>query len=110
MSNDINRTRKSSAHTVPPSGTTDPRVQETSIAALDSVDPEAKAKRERRILEYINTNGGATCWEVEIALGLLHQSASACITKLRKGGHLVDTGDRRLTNTGRKAIVWGAVQ
>jgi hypothetical protein len=85
-----------------------PRVPETSLAALKALDPEVKARRERQILEYIKTTGGATCCEIETALGLLHQSASSTITRLRSGGHLVDTGERRPTNTGRMAAVWGA--
>jgi len=84
--------------------------QETSIAAFDSLDPQKKSQREQKILAYIRENGGATCWEVETTLGLLHQSASATITRLRRIGHLVDTGERRPTNTGRMAIVWGAAQ
>jgi predicted ArsR family transcriptional regulator len=72
------------------------------------VDPAVRARREQQILEYIKTTGGATCWEIENALGLLHQSASATITRLRNAGHLVDTGERRPTNTGRMATVWGA--
>jgi hypothetical protein len=39
---------------------------------------------------------------------LLHQSASSTITRLRNTGHLVDTGERRPTNTGRMATVWEA--
>ena len=97
-----------SDYTVSPSGITSPRVQETSRAALESLAPGKKSRREQKILEYINANGGATCCEVEEAIGLLHQSASSTITGLRKAGRLVDTGKRRPTNTGRAAIVWGA--
>jgi predicted HTH transcriptional regulator len=98
-------------HNIPPrSGSTSPRVQETSIAALKSLDPEKQARREEQIFGYVKTNGGTTCCEVEEALGLLHQSASSSITRLRKAGHLVDTGKRRPTGSGRLAIVWGAVQ
>jgi hypothetical protein len=89
---------------------TGPRVRATSTAALESISPEEKASREKQILAYIRNNGGATCCEIENALGLLHQSASSMITRLRKAGHLVDTGERRPTNTGRLAIVWGAAQ
>jgi len=99
-----------SNYTASPSGITSPRVQETSRAALESIDPRKKSCREQQILEYIDANGGATCCEVEEALGLLHQSASSTITGLRKAGRLVDTGERRPTNTGCMAIVWGAVQ
>ena len=100
----------SSDYTVSPSGITSPRVQETSRAAMDSQDPGKKSRREQQILEYIDANGGATCCEVEEAIGLLHQSASSTITGLRKAGRLVDTGKRRPTNTGCMAIVWGVAQ
>ena len=118
MTNSITKPRKSKSassneltlhdhHTLLSSGSATQRVQETSIAAHESLDPEAKARREQQIFSYIKTNSGATCYEVEIALGLLHQSASASITKLRNAGYLRDTGERRPTNTGRMAIVWG---
>ena len=85
------------------------RTRQTSIAALESLDPEVKARREQQILKYAEAKGGATCWEIENALGLLHQSASSMITRSRKAGHLLDTGERRPTNTGRMATVRGAV-
>jgi len=91
-----------------PKFTSPPSVQETSIAALESLEPEVKAWREQQVLKYIETQGGATCWEIEIGLGLPHQSASSTITRLRKAGQLLDTGKRRPTNTGRMATVWGA--
>jgi hypothetical protein len=120
VTDDLTNPRKSKAgsihkmlfdndHMVRPSGTTSPRVHENSISAIESLDPAAKARRAQQIFEYIKTNGGATCWEIEMALGLLHQSASSTITKLRNAGHLVDTGERRPTITGRMATVWGAV-
>jgi hypothetical protein len=97
-------------HTGFSSGPTSPGVQETSISAYESLDPERIAAREKKILEYVRTQGGATCCEVETALHLLHQSASAAITKLQRAGHLIDTGKRRPTKTGRQAKVWGAAQ
>src|ERR1700741_2555823 len=98
---------KSDNYMPPPPVSTSPRVAETSIAAHKSLDPEVKARREQQILAHIKANGGKTCCEIEKDLDLLHQSASSTITKLRNAGHLVDTGARRPTNTGRKAIVWG---
>jgi predicted HTH transcriptional regulator len=92
-----------------PAGSASPEAQETSIAALESLDPGIKARREQQICEYIKTNGGATSCEVETSLGLLHQSASPAITKLKKAGYIVNTGKRRRRDTGRKAIVWRVV-
>jgi hypothetical protein len=93
-----------------PLGSASPRVQETSIAALNSISPKKKARREQNVLNYIKAKGGATCCEIEEAFGLLHQSASSSITRLRQTGRLVDSGDRRPTKTGRLAIVWRAAQ
>jgi hypothetical protein len=108
-SGSTNEVLTKSHHTLPSLGSASPRVPETSIAALEALDPAVRARRERQIFEYIKATGGATCWEIENALGLLHQSASSTITRLRSAGHLVDTGERRPTNTGRMATVWGAV-
>jgi DNA-binding MarR family transcriptional regulator len=85
-------------------------VPETSRAAYQSLDPETVERNRLRILTYIGVHGGATCDEIEVALGLLHQSASALIRRLVKQGSLRDTGQRRTTRSGRAAIVWGAVQ
>src|SRR5262249_41213817 len=84
--------------------------RDTSIAAFESHDDETKARRHNRIYRYIAERGGATCWEVEQALGGLHQTISAAISNLSADGVLVDTGERRRTGSGRKAIVWGVAQ
>jgi hypothetical protein len=54
-------------------------------------------------------DGGLTDDEVEVHLGLLHQSASAARNSLMKDGWLHDSGRRRLTRSGEQAIVWVAV-
>jgi len=60
-----------------------------------------------RILgKILMTPNGATCEELEIRLGLSHQTASAAITALVKKGILVDSGERRTTRSGRKARVY----
>lgn len=41
-----------------------------------------------------------------IGLGYTHQSASATINWLMRHGHIVDSGERRRTQSGRNAIVW----
>jgi hypothetical protein len=58
------------------------------------------------VLVHIRDAGGATCSEVEDALGLKHQTASARIWEL-KGGHtkhplpilIRDSGERRMRQT-----------
>lgn len=72
--------------------------------------PAAPVKKEavrHRVWSYIRSCGaqGATCDEVEAALGLPHQSVSARIYDLEKANVLVDCGDRRKTRSGRKARV-----
>lgn len=61
----------------------------------------------KRILAMI-ANTPSTCYEVEQALGLSHQTASARITHLRQKGEIEDSGITRPTASGRAAIVWQA--
>jgi hypothetical protein len=49
---------------------------------------------------------GLTTEQVERALGGKHQTVSPRVTELRDKGFIVDSGFRRLTASGRKAIVW----
>jgi hypothetical protein len=85
-------------------------VRDTSIEALRSLDANTITRNRLRVLHLIATTGGAICDEIEVALRMPHQSASALITRLSRQGRLRDTGDRRPTRSGRPAIVWGVVQ
>jgi predicted transcriptional regulator len=58
---------------------------------------------------------GATCDDIELLLGMAHQTASPRITELKKAGILVPKPlkggnlfeyERRLTRTGSTAAVW----
>jgi hypothetical protein len=60
-----------------------------------------------RIYRWVWQHGPATCAEIEAALVLTHQSASARVHDLMRAGRFHDTGDRRLTPAGRYATVWG---
>ena len=84
------------------------RYQPTSREAWDSVQ-EALPEIDRAILRAIRYFKGATCWQVEQALNLSHQTVSAQITHMRDGGMLCDTGRRGLTGSGRNAIIWDLV-
>lgn len=67
-----------------------------------------KSKLRARILVYIAGRrdlGGATCDEVEQALELSHQSASARMTELKAKG-LIKLAGKRKTRSGRNAGVW----
>jgi hypothetical protein len=81
--------------------------RDTSLEALESLDADILSRRQRLICDYIRQAGGATCWEVEQALELLHQSASSLIHQLFRKGQLVETDARRPTGSGRMAIVGG---
>jgi hypothetical protein len=69
-----------------------------------------KLRDQRRILDYIHKQQlcGATCDEVEVALGLSHQTASARISELKKNKALMKQGTRP-TRTGSGAGVYFTV-
>lgn len=52
---------------------------------------------------------GATCDELELLLGLSHQTCSARIRQCAKSRMVRDSGNTRPTRTGRPAIVWTVV-
>jgi hypothetical protein len=77
-----------------------------SEAANESVHPD-KASIRADILQWIadRQHEGATCDEVEVALGLRHQTASARMRELVMLGMATKTGRRRPTRSGRNAAV-----
>ena len=79
----------------------------TSEAAAHRAKQSAETMR-ARVLEYIATQGedGATDDEVEVALGMLHQTASARRRELELSGHLQKTDLPRPTRTGTHAAVY----
>lgn len=80
---------------------------DTSFAMRERVFPKTGSQR-RRAFDFISARGavGATDDELEVALDLLHQSASATRNSLMKDGWIIDSGQRRLTRSGHEAIVW----
>lgn len=86
------------------------RWSDTSAAAALSMVGETSRIR-RRVLWYVaGCTQGATCDEVEVALDLRHQTASARIRELVLLGCLEDTHQRRRTRSGRTAVVWWLTQ
>jgi len=76
-----------------------------SVAAhksIVSLMPDVRKK----VFEFILTRGknGATCDEIEVALGISHQSASARCTELKATGNIRTLGTRK-TRGGRNAAV-----
>lgn len=80
-------------------------MRDTSIDAEKTIQKE---NLEAIVLSFVQGRGlrGATCDEAEVHLGLRHQTSSARFTALNKRGDIVDSGRRRPTRSGRKAIVW----
>lgn len=81
--------------------------RETSMLAALSVAEHTSALR-WKVYRLIAKEGleGLTCDEVEILTGLKHQTASARVYELHKGGYIVDSDKRRKTRSNRDAIVW----
>lgn len=82
---------------------------DTSIYAAESFSPEQLGKLRFKVLDLVRKAGrlGMTCDEVEDALAMRHQTASARIYELHyRYGLLHDSGTRRPTRSGRMAIVY----
>ena len=86
---------------------------ETRQEAWDSMQGLTLSLREKilRLIEAHPMTGD----EVEVVTGLRHQTASARIYELKGGSErnpvpprIFDSGERRKTRSGRRAIVWTA--
>jgi hypothetical protein len=79
---------------------------ETSREAGESIK-EYLGRLEAMVLDYIRARGsyGATCDEIEIALGMSHQTASARCCGLKIRELIRPDGRRRPTRSGRNADV-----
>jgi len=79
----------------------------TSVAAAQAKVPTASSD-EGRVFQTIKVSGkhGMTDDELEVALNLLHQTASARRRGLELRNFVMDSGRSRPTRTGRQAIVW----
>jgi hypothetical protein len=82
------------------------RGSDTSEAAAQSMMHTVGQLRTRvhRVIE--SSPCGMTCDEVEVALKLRHQTASARVRELAIMGRIRDSGRRRKTRSGRSAVVW----
>lgn len=93
----------------PPAATPYARSSDTSMAAAVDIEPHAGTMR-AQVLDFIRARGdeGATDDEIEVALDMRHQTASARRNDLAGLKWVVDSGRTRLTRSGRKATVWVA--
>lgn len=79
--------------------------QDTSVASKSEITKKKNEYR-RKIYYAIKWRGGKTCDEIEVMLGLRHQTASCFIRFLTQDGLLIASNERRMTRAGRTAIVW----
>lgn len=79
----------------------------TSKEAAESIEKDV-TRIAKRVLDHIKAQPG-TCEEIEQATGLSHQTASARIRGLVIAKKVEDSGEKRPTMSGRRAIVWRAV-
>jgi hypothetical protein len=79
--------------------------QSTRRDTSDKAFARADLSEQREALLRAIKRTPRTCDEI-MSLGWAHQSASAGINWLMRQGHIVDSGIRRKTSMGRKAIVW----
>lgn len=79
---------------------------DTSKEAADAILPRV-GTLQAMVLELIQASrGGLTCDQVEAQMGGKHQTVSARVYELKNKGLIMDSGRRRLTRSGRKAVVW----
>jgi hypothetical protein len=79
----------------------------TSLDAAVEVRPHC-GRMEAEVLAVIRVAGsfGATDWEIEQKTGYRHQTASARRRGLVLRGLIREAGKYRITESGRRAIVW----
>ena len=64
-----------------------------------------KQKDRLAIMAHLETVEDATCDEVEVALGMKHQTCSARFSEMKKDGEIYPT-ERRKTRSGCTAQAW----
>jgi len=82
--------------------------EENSEIAAESVADVAPTQR-RVVWSLVRMTGPMATWEMEKALGGLHQSVSATVNHLHRMGALVNTGEKNSTPSGRPAWIYRAV-
>lgn len=84
-------------------------MQQTSLEAYESVKPYKHTQRSRVLAFLREQTNGATDEEIMIALGIRYSSVNPARKGLVDDGLVQNSGQRRLTTSGRAAIVWIAV-
>lgn len=80
---------------------------DTSRQAAESIGDHL-SRLEELVYWSIHDAGerGRNCWEVEMDTHISRQCSSARLNGLVKKGRIRDSGIRRITNTGRRAVVY----
>jgi hypothetical protein len=82
---------------------------ETSRAAALEIEPQLSRLRSL-VLGAVRSCGphGSTCDELEVRLGIAGNTVRPRLWELRRFGLIEDSGLRRLTRSGRRAVCWCA--
>jgi hypothetical protein len=83
---------------------------EAGASMADHVGKLARQCFDEIAVVYRNDGVGLTVDQLEQLLDRSHQSVSARVNELRDKGWVRDSGQRRKTRSGRKAIVWSPTE
>lgn len=86
-------------------------VRDTTLNAYEAIQPRAGSIREK-VFKFIYDRGaeGTTSEELQNAMGLKQNTANPRLRELAQAQRVMDSGRRRLTESGRSAIVWVAAE
>ena len=79
---------------------------DTSREAFDSILPDIESMRMKIFKEIAFEPAGWTCDELEVHMGMRHQTVSPRLLELVEAGRIEDSGERRPTRSGRGARVY----
>lgn len=82
-------------------------MQETSLEAYEHVRHDESWTA--RVFELLKIRGGLTADEIVAICGVTHNTTSPRLTLLQRRGLIRDSGERRVTRAGYRAIVWEVV-
>lgn len=78
----------------------------TSLETAASISQSSAASLRERVYRFILDNKGATDHEIQQGLGLIGSTERPRRWELVKEGRVEDSGERRLTPSGKRGIVW----
>lgn len=81
---------------------------ETKIEAYEAIKPSAATMRQK-VIDFIEEHGASTDEEISNGVPMHRSTVTPRRNELMHLGVIVDSGERRKTATGRKAIVWKLV-